>query len=792
MEQLSNYFTPKNYQLDLFVDKKKKLLNGEVVLTGRPKADFLKLHAVDMTIEKIELNGEKVDFIYENGEIYLKEVPKAEIILKIAYRTPLNENMVGAYLSTYEYKGKEEVIVATQFESHYARECFPCIDEPAAKATFDLKITTTDKDDIIIANTPVKAVEKSVENFSTIFETTPKMSTYLLAFVIGKFHQKSIKSSHGVKITSFCALNQDEKTLDFANEVAARSLDYYDDLFGIKYPLEKLDQVALPDFEAGAMENWGLVTYRESRMLADENSSVDYKKDVALTITHELSHQWFGDLVTMQWWDDLWLNESFASVLEYFATDALYPEFNIWEDFFTGDCLAALRRDSLFGVQSVKQSVNDPAEIATLFDGAIVYAKGAHLMFMLIRLMGEKRFFSGIKEYFKKYQYKNTVGDDLWDVLSAHAAFDVKKFMNAWISQPGFPVITDGVNQRFCLTPVDDRSTWPIPKISDDMSGHYLINLSGPEFADALKNFKNLSLEQRLRLLIDRMLLSKTPLVSSSSLIDLLTEFKSEDRAAVWGILASIVASLKILFEPDSKEEGQFKAFLRDFISERLKDLGLTPKPNEDQNKSDIRKILLGIARYSEDLPTLERLSDLYNDDLKKINPEIRDSVLGAKFYLEEEEYFPIFLKKYQTTSDSELRSSLLFVLSCAKLPKNIEKLINLLSEPKIVRPQDHLFLYIYLIRNSKAKSRALSWLYENWDYILKITGEKSIEDYPRYIANSILTEAESDAFFAFFDPLSDLPVLSRTISVAKTEVKSRLELIKIDQKAVKNRLKSY
>ncbi len=702
--------------------------------------------------------------------------------------------MVGAYISTYAIEGKEETIVATQFESHYARECFPCIDEPAAKATFDLKITTSDSDDEIIANTPVKAVEKSVENYSATFETTPKMSTYLLAFVVGKFHKKSLKNQHGVTITSYCSLAQDPKVLDFANEVAARSLDYYDDKFGIPYPLKKLDQVALPDFEAGAMENWGLVTYRESCMLADATSPIDVKKNVALVVAHELSHQWFGDLVTMKWWDDLWLNESFASVMEYFAVDALYPEYEIWEDFFTGDCLAALRRDSLPGVQAVQQDVNDPAEIATLFDGAIVYAKGAHLMLMLIRLMGEKRFFAGIKEYFKAFQYQNTIGNDLWDILNKHSDFSVKKFMNTWISQPGFPVITDEVQQRFSLGPSEtsDNVSWPLPKISDDMSGHYLINLSGPEFADAIKNFGNLSLEQRLRLLIDRMLLAKTPLVSSSSLLDLIPEFKNEASSAVWDIIASIIADLKLFFPAGSEYESNFKAFLKNLVASQIQKLGVIPRKNESLNNTNIRKVVLGIACYAEDAEIMKQLADFYDDDFSRINPEIRDLVIDSKFYFDEDRFFPLFLKRYQSSSDPEERSALLFTISRAKSNKYTEQLINLLKQPKIVRPQDHLHFYIYLRRNYATKASALDWLLKNWSYVEKMTGEKSIEDYPRYTASSIRDADEAKLFFDFFTPLAETPVLARTLKIARAEIDSRLELIKSDTKSLEKHLSKY
>ncbi|MBR3368610.1 M1 family metallopeptidase [Candidatus Saccharibacteria bacterium] len=794
MERLLDFFVPKTYKLHLNLNKHQKTRQGTVEVFGKSKSETIKFHCVGTEVDFVRINGENAVFELEDGVLTLKNAPSDDLTIEIGFHGALNENMQGAYLSTYKHENREEKIISTQFESHYARECFPCIDEPSAKAIFELDIAVPDEDDAVISNTPVlkreKSTDKNVVKITTFFEPTPVMSTYLLAFVVGKFHSKTIKNKHGIEITTFVPMNQREETIDFANEIASKSLDFYDELFGTPYPLKKLDQVAIPDFEAGAMENWGLVTYRESCLLADEKTPIDTKKSVAITISHELSHQWFGNLVTMKWWDDLWLNESFASVMEYFAVNKIHPEYNIWEDFFTGDCLSALRRDALEGVQSVRQDVNDPAEIATLFDGAIVYAKGAHLMLMLIRLMGEKQFFEGIKEYFKVHAYKNTSGDDLWEALQKFTNFNVKEFMHAWISQPGYPVITDGVAQRFLLSGETDETKWPLPEITDDMSGHYLLNLSGPEFSEKIENFDNLSLEQRLRLLVDRMLLAKTSIVSSASLIELLGKFKDEKSASVWDILISIISDLKLFFDPETEEEKKFKQFIVELITPNLTRLGVTPKEDEPDNDNRLRLSLLSLARYAEDSPVLEELKSLYDEDFFKINSEIRYAVLSAKFYFEEDETFDFYLENYQTVSDPELKFSLLCALTSARKEKSVKRLIELLKEPKIVKPQDHLYLYIYLRRNHKSKTEALKWLFENWEYVEKMSGEKSIEDYPRYTAGTIKTEEESEKFFAFFEKMKEVPVLRRTLKIAETEISSRIKLIKMDQKSVWNALK--
>ncbi|MBR2695731.1 M1 family metallopeptidase [Candidatus Saccharibacteria bacterium] len=795
MEHLTDFFTPKTYQLSLNLDKYKKTLTGTVRISGKTKsADLIKLHCA-VSVDYVKLDGENLDYTLSKSILSLPASPKTHVTIEVGFHTRLKQNMQGAYLSTYKYEGKEERIISTQFESHYARECFPCIDEPAAKATFDLSITTPIKDgieDTVLANTaeaehPVITRKNGVPVSKTVaFKTTPKMSTYLLAFVVGRFNVFEGLSKTGVKVRTFAPLNHDKSLLKLPTEIATKALDYYDETFQTPYPLEKCDQVAIPDFEAGAMENWGLVTYRESQFLCQESSSVAVKKSAALTITHELSHQWFGNLVTMKWWNDLWLNESFATIMEYYCTDFIFPKWHAWDDFFTSDCLAALYRDALSGVQAVREDVKDPAEIATLFDPCIVYAKGAHLMLMLIRTMGEKYFFRGIKAYFEKKKYKNADADDLWAALEPFAkGFSVRDLMHAWLTQPGYPVITDEAQQRFLLDGSSSDLKYPIPEIKDDMSGHYLINLSGPEFEDALNNFGSLSHEQKLRLLIDRMLLADTPIVSSASLIPLLEKFKSETSAPVWEIIETIISKLTIFYDFDSKEEQKFKSYLYNLVKDQLKTLGVEPKNGEDLNATELRQILLSVALYSKNPEFIDQLCNLYTSDFTAINPDVRPFVFAAKMWRDETEFYPEVLIAYKTAADPELKSCLRSALTKPRLDENINLAFSLLTNTEVLKPQDHLSFLLGLRRWRFTRDRALDWLFENWKFVYKINGEKSIEDYPRYFASTILTRAEATKYFDFFTPLSSDPVLARTLVVAKNSIESTLNLIETDKKSV-------
>ena len=796
MEHFIDYFVPEHYDLNLIINKHEKTLSGTVVIKGNAIQNTAKFHAVNLVIDKVTISDKKSEFTLKDNVLsFPLSLGEAEITIK--YHGTLNENMQGAYLSTYEYKGHTETIVATQFESHYAREAFPCIDEPAAKAIFNLSLTVPDEDDTVLANTPIVKKDIDEYGFKYTFEPTPRMSTYLLAWVIGKFHAKSITNAHGTKITTYCALNQNLNSVDFANEIAARSLEFYDDNFGIEYPLPKLDQIALPDFEAGAMENWGLVTYRESMMLINESATIGSKKGVALTVAHELSHQWFGDLVTMNWWDDLWLNESFASVMEYFAVDHIHPEYKIFEGFFTGDAYSALSRDAFKDVQSVHQDVSDPAEISTLFDGAIVYSKGARLMLMLIRLMGWDNFTKGLRDYFKKHQYQNTVGDDLWSSLATYADFNVSKMMHSFIDEPNYPVITSTstdfstfTQKRFLLDGEMTTSNWPIVKVTEDMTGHYILNLSNKEFEDRLSKFDSLSLEEKLRILIDKNLLSKTNLTSAATLIPLIAKFKYENSASVWNIILSIIVNLKIYFDIDTKEEAEFKTFVASLVAPKLAEIGLTTRPSDDENIIRLRTILLSLDFYAETTPTIEALSKMYSEEYDTLDPEIREHIIDAKLYTDPSQ-IDKYIDNYTNTPDPELKFEFLFAGTISKDKTVLVKLIKLLEKTDIVKPQDQFHLFIFLFRNQHIRNEVFSWLTTHWNFVQQLSSDKSLDNYPRYTANSIRTDTEFKAWRDFFEPMKNNPVLSRAIEIGRKEIASRLDLIKADQESVFKALKN-
>ncbi|MFZ2544592.1 MAG: M1 family metallopeptidase, partial [Candidatus Saccharimonadales bacterium] len=412
VSRLTNFYQPEHYELLLTLNEAEHTFEGTVIISGKKISDneSIKLHTKDLTITATSIDESPATYTTSDHDeliIEADDILSGEHTVTVSFNGAITDQMHGLYPCYFELDGVKKELFATQFESHHAREVFPCIDEPSAKATFALQLTTSNNQ-TVLSNMPIGSQVTNEEHLTTKFETTPRMSTYLLAFVVGDLQKKSAKTKSGVEVNIWSTPAQPFTSLDFALDIAVRAIEFYDDYFDTPYPLPKSDHVALPDFSSGAMENWGLITYRETTLLAEKSTtSIASRHYIATVISHELAHMWFGNLVTMEWWNDLWLNESFATLMEYLAVDALHPEWNIWLDFVTNESVVALRRDSIDGVQSVQVEVNHPDEISTLFDGAIVYAKGARLLRMIQQYIGDEAFRTGLKRYFSDFAYKN-------------------------------------------------------------------------------------------------------------------------------------------------------------------------------------------------------------------------------------------------------------------------------------------------------------------------------------------------------------------------------------------------
>jgi len=450
-----------SYDLFLNVDFRNLRFDGKVKIKLESETD-VKLNSVELEILEVDANGKPVKYNLE-GEDFTIKTGKFVGELGIRYRGSISDKLVGLYKAAYE----GGYVVSTQFEAVSARRLLPCMDHPAYKADFKLTIRT-DSDTSVISNMPSTSVRVDGPRKTVEFPKTPRMSTYLMYLGIGKFEE--VKDRFNGVDYIVATVPGKSSGAKFPLDVAKDSVRFFESYFGSKYNLPKLHLIGVPEFAAGAMENWGAITFREIALLVDDDSSIRIRKQVAEVIAHEVSHQWFGDLVTMKWWDDLWLNESFATFMAYKALDSMFPRWVVWQDFVRGETAGALARDSLVNTHPIEVRVNSPTEIEEIFDD-ISYGKGASIIRMLEAYAGEDEFMHGVRSYLEKYKFSNAAGNDLWNEIERTSKTRVKAIMNDWIRKPGYPVVNvklDGKKlmirqHRFLLNGSAEPSSWPVP-----------------------------------------------------------------------------------------------------------------------------------------------------------------------------------------------------------------------------------------------------------------------------------------------------------------------------------------
>ena len=471
---------PVNYELTFEPDLKNFTFDGTESISAicKKNTNIISMNCAEIKIKSctVTWNGDvipssvKLDEKKEQLQIKLAKKIKNEVKIDLTFQGILNDRLLGFYRSQYKQGGKTKFLATTQFEAADARRAFPCWDEPEAKATFDISIIADNKF-TAISNMPVNSKKKLGKKTLYKFGKTPVVSTYLIYLGVGEFEYLTSKIG---KIQIRVVTTKGNKSKGkFSLDLGKKLLTSYEKYFGIKYPLPKLDLIAVPDFAAGAMENWGAITFRETILLYDpKTSSTRTKQFIAEVISHEIAHQWFGNLVTMKWWNDLWLNESFATFMATKFVDKFYPEWDLWNQFVEDAMNVAMGLDSLKTTHPIDVKVNSPAEIREIFD-AISYDKGGCVLRMLEHYVGEPNFQKGLKKYLSEFKYKNAEGKDLWDAIGKASKMPVTSMVNTWLRQPGFPLVEinqDGrtlklKQKRYLLEP-DKKSIkglWSIP-----------------------------------------------------------------------------------------------------------------------------------------------------------------------------------------------------------------------------------------------------------------------------------------------------------------------------------------
>ena len=840
VEHFIEKFVPENYNIFLDINRTEKSFSGNVAITGEALDNVISFHQKDLTIASVLLDNQNLDFKVDNQQESLSiDLPETgTITLVIEFSGKITDNMTGIYPSYYTVDGMKKEVISTQFESHFAREAFPCVDEPEAKATFDLSIKFDQAaDEIVLSNMPEVDAERRKETGLWTFDTTPRMSSYLLAFALGDLQGKTASSKNGTEVGVFSTKAHNPKTLDFALDIAVRVIDFYEDYFGVRYPIPLSYHVALPDFSAGAMENWGLVTYREVYLLVDENSTVKSRQNVALVVAHELAHQWFGNLVTMQWWDDLWLNESFANMMEYVSIDAIEPSWNIFEDFQTTGVPLALQRDATDGVQSVHVAVNHPDEINTLFDPAIVYAKGSRLMHMLRRWLGDDDFRAGLKIYFEKHQYSNTIGHDLWDALSEASGKDVAAFMDAWLEQPGYPVVTAEVvddtlvlsqKQFFIGEGQDQNRIWPIPlntnwtglpetlteerlaipnfsqlaaqnegalRLNTANTAHYITNYKGQLLKAVLNQLTELDTTSKLQVVQERRLLAESGEIPYAELIPLLTKLTDETSYLVSEAIAQVVDGLDMFMDEGSEAQAEFKALVNRLMQKNYDRLGFEPQVGESDEDEMVRQKAISLMLYADNADAVakaEEIFDAHKENIESIPASIRLSVLANQVkHAETEELVSLYLDCYVKTNDGNFRRQLAAALSNTKEKATVERILGELRNKDVVKPQDLAMSWYRPFLNKDFSQGAFwNWACENWDWITSaLGGDMSFDKFVIYPANTFKTPERLEEYKAFFEPQLDDMAISRNITMGIKEISARINLINTSKAAVESAL---
>lgn len=825
-------FHPDHYDIYLDISREKKSFHGKTIVVGDAQEELVKLNQKYLKITSVRVDQKKADFDYNDKEevVNIKAGKVGKMKIEVDFEGKLTDSMMGIYPSYYEVDGEKKQLVGTQFETTFTRQAFPCVDEPEAKATFALAIKFDEKPgETIISNQPEEKFKDGVH----YFKPTVRMSSYLVAFVFGDMQKKLTKTKSGVEIGVFATKAHKAKELDFALDIAKRSIEFYEDFYETPYPLEHSYQVALPDFSAGAMENWGCVTYREAYLLLDpNNTSLDMKQLVATVIAHELAHQWFGDLVTMKWWDNLWLNESFANMMEYVAIDALEPNWKIWEMFQTSEVPAALQRDATDGVQSVHVMVNDPAEIDALFDSAIVYAKGSRMLVMVRALLGDKALREGLKNYFAAHKYSNATGDDLWNALGKASGLDIGAIMHSWLEQPGYPVVNAKVEdgklvltqkQFFIGKGKEVGRKWQIPlnanyaavpKIMKDeelVVGDYkdLLANNGTPFRlnvgnnsdfivkydqtlldDILSHVDELDAVDKLQLLQDFRLLAEGGQMSYADIVPLLPKFADSTSPIVNNALYRIMTTLRNFVTPGSDEEKQLKK-LYDLLSEKqVKRLGLLPKVGESNDDNLTRPYVVSDSLYADNDDTINGLHAIYSensDNLEGISADIRSAVLVNEVKnFGNMTLFDKLLKKYQETSDASLKQDLCAGITSTKMPEIIDAIVDDFENAQVVKPQDLRAWYRNVLANPFGQEQAWNWIRLEWPWLeATVGGDMEFATFITVTANIFHTEERLKQFKDFFEPKINTPGLTREIKMDTKVIETKVNLVKKEQAAV-------
>jgi aminopeptidase N/puromycin-sensitive aminopeptidase len=767
-ERLPKTVIPEHYTLTLTPDLQAATFSGvekiDVRLADAASAITLNSAEIEFKTVTISAGGKQQTATVSTDKdkeqatfTFPSPIPAGKATLSIAYTGILNGQLRGFYLS----KTAKRNYAVTQFESTDARRAFPSFDEPAFKATFDVSLII-DSGDTAISNGPIVSDTPGpgAGKHTLKFLTTPKMSTYLVAFLVGDF-QCTSGESDGVAIRA-CATPDKVALTPYSLDVAKFVLHYYDDYFGIHYPLKKLDLIALPDFEAGAMENFGAITYRETAMLVDpKTASVGAKKEVALVVAHEMAHQWFGDLVTMQWWDNIWLNEGFATWMENKPVEAMHPEWNI-DQVVASDDDGTLNLDAEPTTRAIRAKADTREEIEEMFDG-ISYGKAGAVLLDIENYLGPETFRKGVHAYLAAHEYSNATAEDFWGAQTATSHKPVDKIMESLVAQPGEPLLTFGepangmvqVSQRrFYLSPSvqpDPAQKWTIPvcfKAGTDKQdcevlspsesslktpssslffanaggkGYYRSAYTPSAYAALVSNVETgLSPTERISLIGDEWAQVRSNKATVGDYLNLVTALKTDSSAEVLGSAMDGVNAIYERVAETPAQRAAISTWLRTIIAPEYAKLP-PPSESDSPNTRELRAHLFGALGYYAKDPTVlaqaREITEKYLADPASVDGTLGQTALAVAARNGDAALFDQLQKVAETSTNPEMQEGALRLLAEFEDPALVQRSLDYAASPK-VRNQDALIQFAIALQIDATRPAAWSYIKSHWDTI--------------------------------------------------------------------------
>jgi len=840
--RLPSHVKPEKYNLVLKPDLEAFVFSGKETIHIILDKDIkeLTLHSKDIKIITAEaIQGKDKQFstrISYNIEAetvsfkFTKTIKKGKAKLSIVFEGIINDHLRGFYRSRYSIDGVTKHIATTQFEATDARRAFPCFDEPAHKAVFDVSLIVPGSH-TAISNTLPTSVGEHEGGYKVIeFASTPRMSTYLLAFIIGEFEFIEGYTKDNIQVRVFTTAGKKHQA-KFALDVAIKSLEFYNDYFGVHYPLPVLDLIAIPDFESAAMENWGAVTFRETALLVDEeHTSFANKQWVAIVIAHELAHQWFGNLVTMEWWTDLWLNEGFASYMEYLTVDHIFPEWKVWDLYLTERYSIALRLDALKGSHPIEVPVHHPDEINEIFD-MVSYAKGSAVIRMLADYLGADVFKKGLQYYMKKHSHGNTVTIDLWNAFEKVSGKKVKSIMNNWTSKTGYPVLSVTqknkkitINQeRFYSSRVSraqtkEKTLWQIPitYIDNKTTRKTLLankssNLpissigkvnTGENTVARVKYDKNIldritneieqgtmSTHDRLGIIRDMFALAEGGYIETTEALDLALKYKNETEYIVWSEISSGINKVAHIIHEENFKDAYYKYAQRIF-SPLANRMGWDKKIGEDSSHTFLRNLALSSAAFYGDKEIIKYAHALWKKG--NIPADLRSVVYGIVARGGGNTEWKKFETMYKNAKLDEERDRVGRALGGFKDKTLLAKTLTY-AMSKNVRMQDAPFMIGTVWQNPNGRDLAWKFVQHNWDTISKRYGEGGhfLGRILAPLGGHIKTKDAKDIEKFFKN--HDAPGATRTLEQSLEKIHSNVAWLKADKSKIKKWLeKNY